>query len=140
MTTLSFMKPSLLALVLFFILQTGCSTAIPGKKLSDGETVLITYRVKPGNEAEFEQVLAEAWKTYRTEKLVFASPHIITRDKDAGGKPRFVEIFTWVSASAPDHAPDSVKKIWGQMTSLCEKRDGHGGLEGGEVEIVGSPK
>ena len=141
MTTLSFMKPSFFALALSFVLLIGCSTTTSAdKKVSDGETVLITYRVKPGSEAEFEQVLAEAWKTYRAEKLVFASPHIITSDKDGGGKPRFVEIFTWVSPSAPDHAPDSVKKIWAQMMSLCEKRDGHGGLEGGEVEIVGSPK
>jgi len=41
-----------------------------------------------------------------------------------------------VSHNAPDHAPESVKAIWRQMQSLCEARDGHDGLEGGEVEIL----
>jgi len=137
MTTLLPMKPSQAALVLALILSAGCATPKEEPKNSSGsETVLITYRVKAGDEAEFEQVLSQAWKIYRQEHLVFAQPHLIVRDKETGGKTRFVEIFTWVSQDAPDHAPDAVKKIWDKMLSLCEKRDGHGGLEGGEVEIV----
>ena len=89
-----------------------------------------------GKEAEFEQVLARAWSIYTAEHLVFAKPHVIVRDGEGTSKPRFVEIFTWVSHSAPDHAPDSVKNLWNEMQSLCEARDSHGGLEGGEVEII----
>jgi hypothetical protein len=137
MTTLFRMKSSYLAFALSLALLTGCAITKPeGKNSSGPETVLITYRVKSGSEAEFEQVLSQAWQIYRKEHLVFAHPHVIVRDKDSGGKTLFVEIFTWVSHDAPDHAPDSVKKIWDKMMSLCEKRDGHGGLEGGEVEIV----
>jgi hypothetical protein len=137
MTTLLRMKSGHFAFALAFVLLTGCATTKPeGKSDSDTETVLITYRVKAGSEAEFEQVLSEAWKIYRQEHLVFAQPHVIVRNKDKNDKPRFVEIFTWVSHDAPDYAPDSVKKVWAKMMSLCEKRDGHGGLEGGEVEII----
>jgi len=100
------------------------------------ETVLITYHVKAGKEAEFQAVLSRAWQIYRTERLVFAEPHIILRDTEDGAKVRFVEIFTWVSHAAPDHAPAAVKELWAQEQSLCEARSGHGGIEGGEVEIL----
>jgi hypothetical protein len=99
------------------------------------ETVLITYHVKPGKEVEMEAVLRREWEIYQKENLVFA-PHLVLRDKDAGDKPRLVEVFTWVSHSAPEHAPDSVKAIWADMQALCEPRDGHVGLEGGEVEVL----
>jgi hypothetical protein len=62
------------------------------------------------------------------------------RKQEAGGKYRYVEIFTWVSHEAPDHASSSMKDVWSKMQSLCEKRDGHGGLEGGEVQIVSQAK
>jgi len=39
------------------------------------ETVLITYHVKPGKEADLEEVLRRGWKIYRKEHLVFARPH-----------------------------------------------------------------
>jgi len=103
---------------------------------SDPETVLVTYHVKSGKEADFQELLSRAWGIYRKEHLVFAQPHVIVQDKESGEQPRFIEIFTWVSHSAPEHAPDSVKTIWDQMQSLCEARDGHGGLVGGEVDLL----
>src|SRR4051812_34680662 len=135
------MKTLHLLSVLTLASLTACSTINHEKHdASDAkhspETVLITYHVKAGKEADLEQVLARAWSIYTAEHLVFPRPHIIVRDKEAGDKPRVVEIFTWVSHSAPDHAPDSVKEIGNQMQALCEARDGHGGLEGGEVEMI----
>jgi len=118
---------------------TACSTTNRTNQSSarpEPETVLVTYRVKSGNEAEFQTVLFHAWQIYRTEHLVRAEPHIIVRDTEGGGKTRYVEIFTWVSHAAPEHAPDSVKTIWQQEHSLCEARGGHSGIEGGEVEIL----
>ena len=97
---------------------------------------MVTYHVKPGKEAEFQALLSRAWQTYRREHLVFANPHTIVRDTEQGDKTRLVEIFTWVSHAAPEHAPDAVKKIWEQEQSLCEARSGHGGIEGGEVELL----
>jgi hypothetical protein len=100
------------------------------------ETVLITYHVIPGKEGELQQVLGNAWGVYRKEQLVLAEPHVIVSGKDAGDKTRYVEIFTWVSSDAPDHAPESVKSLWNQMQSCCEERDGHTGVDGGEVGLV----
>src|SRR5690349_7572746 len=100
------------------------------------ETVLITYHVIPGKEKVLEKTLETVWQTYQKEHLVLAQPHIIVRDKESDGRTRIVEIFTWVNAKAPDNAPASVKKLWEQMKSCCEKRGGHEGLEGGEVELL----
>ena len=118
---------------------TACSTTNrtqSGPARPGPETVLVTYRVKSGSEAEFQSVLSHAWHVYRSEHLVFAEPHIVVRDTEDGGKARYVEIFTWVSHAAPEHAPDSVKAIWKQEHSLCEERNGHSGIEGGEVEFL----
>jgi len=64
---------------------------------------------------------------------VLSQPHVVVEGPDGDGKKRFVEIFTWVSHTAPYHAPDSVKKLWDQMQTCCEPRDGHPGIDGGEV-------
>ena len=114
--------------------QSGNDTAPAAA--SDAETVLVTYQVIPGKEQELRQVLSDAWQVYRRERLVFAHPHVIVEAQDAAGKKRFVEIFTWVSHSAPDHAPDSVKKLWDQMQTCCEKRGDHPGVDGGEVKLI----
>jgi hypothetical protein len=117
-----------------------CSTAPRGESHrssgGDPETVLVTYHVKPGKEGEFQEALSHVWEIYRKQHLVFTEPHVIVRDKEDGGKTGFVEAFTWVSHAGPEQVPDSVKKIWDQMQSLCEARNGHDGLEGGEVELL----
>ena len=102
----------------------------------DAETVLVTYRVQSGKEAEFQAVLFRAWQIYRKEHLVYTEPHIIVRDTEDGDKARFVEISTWVSHAALEHAPDTVKTIWKQEHSLCEARNGHSGIEGGACQIT----
>ena len=113
-----------------------CSTTHRSSPKREPETVRVTYHVKPGEEAEFQGVLSQAWELYRREHLVFAEPHVIVQDTEAGTKPRFMEIFTWVSRSIPAHAPDSVKAIWQREESLCEKRGGHYGIEPDEVELL----
>ncbi len=137
------MKFTSFLLALAAISLTACSTAPRahhGSAKSAPETVLVTYHVNPGSDAEFQKLLARAWQTYRSEKMVFAKPHFIVRDAEAGNPVRFVELFTWVSHTAPEHAPESVKAIWAQEQSLCIRQDGHGGIEGGEVEILNSTK
>jgi hypothetical protein len=127
-TTCSLFAVSLLAL-------TGCSTIRPADSAkADSETVLVTYHVQSGKEADFQAVLSHAWAVYQGEHMVFANPHIIVRDTEDGGKTRFVEIFTWVKS--PDHAPDSVQAVWQKEQSLCEARSGHTGIEGGEVQLI----
>jgi hypothetical protein len=113
----------------------GCSTGHPsaGSK-STQETVMVTYHIQTGKEAEFQSLLACAWKTYRDDGMVFATPHIVVQSDEDGGKNRFIEIFTW--KKSPDHAPDNVKAIWKDEQSLCEARNGHSGIDGGEVQLV----
>ena len=118
----------------------GCSTLSRESRLSppeaSPETVLLTYQIKAGKERELEHVLSRAWEIYRKERLVFVQPHVIVRTKEESLKPRLVEIFTWVSGDAPDHAPPSVKAIWDEMQRLCEPREGKKGIEGGEVDLL----
>lgn len=134
--TLSKMKITHLLLALSLVSLTACSTTTPATNHDSPETMFITYHVQPGDEAKLQEVLSRAWDIYRKNHLVLTQPHVIIRAMESGGKTRFVEVFTWVSHAAPGHAPASVKKIWEQMQSLCEARDGHIGLEGGEVEMI----
>ena len=133
------MKITHCLLALGLLALTACSTTSRTQHDSskvDTETVMVTYHVKPGKVAELQAVLERAWQLYREDHLVFAAPHIVVRDTEAGGQTRLVEIFTWVSHAAPEHAPESVKALWEQEQSLCEARNGRGGIEGGEVEMV----
>jgi len=129
------MKSAYLLFAVLPVALIGCSTTNRGSGKRDPETVLVTYHVKPGKEAEFQGVLSRAWEVYRSEHLVFAEPHVVVQDTE-GDKPRFVEILTWVRRSTPEHAPDSVRTIWKQEESLCEKRGEHYGIEPGEVELL----
>jgi|HubBroStandDraft_5_1064220.scaffolds.fasta_scaffold588585_1 hypothetical protein len=114
---------------------TGCSTTpSAGRAKADSETVMVTYHVQSGKEALLQALLAHAWKIYRREHMVSVQPHVVIRDADAEGQSKFVEIFTW--AKSPDHPPENVLTIWKQEQSLCEPRDGHRGIEGGEVALV----
>lgn len=123
-----------LSAILLLALAGCSSTHQSGGGKADAETVMITYHVQPGKEAEFQMLLTHAWQVYRSENLVYAQPHTVVRDTEDGSKARFVEIFTWVKA--PDHAPDSVQSVWKQEQSLCEARSGHRGIEGGEVKLI----
>jgi hypothetical protein len=132
------MKIECLLGLVILVVATGCSTSHPATHQSKtkAETVLVTYHVKVGKEADFEATLARAWAIYRKGGLVYATPHVVVRDTEEGGQPRFAEIFTWVDRSTPEHAPESVKAIWKEEEALCEKRGGHYGIEPGEVHLI----
>jgi hypothetical protein len=131
------MKITHLFFALSLISLTACSsTTAPQDRRHSPETMLITYHVRPGKEAELQDVISRAWGIYRQNKMVFAKPHTIVQAKEDGDKTRIIEIFTWASASTPDHAPDAVQKAWGQMQSLCESRGGRGGLELDAVDLL----
>jgi hypothetical protein len=132
----SFMNAKCLLFAVFLLALTGCSTTRPGggRDRIGSETVLITYHVKSGKEAEFQALLSHAWEIYRSEQMVFYRPHTVVRTVEDGDKTRFVEVFTWVKT--PDHAPDNVKAIWQQEHSLCEARNGRPEIEGGQVQLI----
>jgi hypothetical protein len=130
------MKAAYLLFALSLTALTGCAIIHPGsgRDRADRETVLITYHVQAGKEAQFQALLAEAWEVYRSEQMVLFKPHVVVRGVEDGDKPRFVEVLTWVRK--PDHAPENVVTIWKQEHSLCEARNGHAGIEGGEVQLI----
>jgi len=130
------MKTSILSPFAISLLAiTGCATTHPvGGTKADSETVMVTYHVQPGKEAELQALLGHAWDIYRDEHMVDARPHVVIRDSENDNQTKFVEIFTW--AKSPDHPPKSVLAIWNQEQSLCEPRAGHRGIEGGEVEMI----
>ena len=98
------------------------------------ETVLVTYHVQLGKEAQLQALIAKGWKTYHSEGMVLASPHVVVREGEEGGQLRFVEIFTW--AKPPDNPSAAVRQLWQDELSLCEMRNGHNGIEGGVVELI----
>ena len=129
------MKTIYLLFAVSFLTLTGCSTTHRSANgIAHSETVLITYHVQPGKEAELQTVLAHAWEIYLNEHMVFHRPHVIVRAAEDGDKTRLVEVFTWVKT--PDHASDKIKAIWQQEHSLCEERNGRVAIAGGEVTLI----
>ena len=100
------------------------------------ETVMVTFRAKPGAEAELARVIAAHWRTASELNIVAPAPHLSLRGAEDGHKTYFVEVFTWRDGSIPDAAPAAIKKIWSQMNALVESRDGHPGLHFEEVSVV----
>lgn len=100
------------------------------------ETVMVTFRAKPGAEAELARVIASHWRTASELSLVTATPHVTLRGTEDGNRTYFVEVFTWRDASIPDAAPAAIQKIWSQMNTLVESRGGHPGLQFEEVSVV----
>jgi len=87
------------------------------------ETVICTYRVRAGSEAEFEALLARHWRTLHGLGFVTGEEALVFRSRE--GAPDYVEIFTWVEGGfglAHEH-PD-VLALWEPMEPLLEDRDG----------------
>ena len=105
-------------------------------KRYEPEPVLIIYHVKPGSEKELESLLKQAWSLYQTERMVFKQPHVCVRVREGGKNFRFVEVFTWVSYTVTEHAPDSVNNLLHQIELLCEERNGNRAIEVRQAELI----
>ena len=103
---------------------------------ADPETVLVTYRITAGKEANFLKLVKAQWQTLQKLHAVTDAPHTFLRGREAKGGVYFVEVFTWTSASIPDHAPAEVQAIWSELGKVCEARDGHAGIEIVEVDPI----
>jgi hypothetical protein len=112
----------------------------PASPAAGPETVISTFRVRAGKEAEFAKAHAQAWPAYRRFGLVSEKPHLVLQGVDEAGKTYFVEILTWKDHEAPDHAAPEVRALWAQLEALCEARLGHRGIEFPEVQIVRAEK
>jgi hypothetical protein len=101
------------------------------------ETVVTTFHVRDGKEAEMSKLIQRAWDTYNKFGMVLPEPNIVARGTDNSGKLFFMEILSWKNHDVPDTAPAEVQAIWAEMEALCEKREGHRGIEFHEVQIDG---
>ncbi len=95
------------------------------------ETVICFYRVQPGREAEFRELLARHWPALRRLGLVTERPpqHFLGAERNGG--PLIVEIFEWTGADAAEvaHEHPDVMAIWEPMDKLTETRDGRPNME-----------
>ena len=100
--------------------------------MSDVETVICTFRVKPEALDAFTDLLRGHWSTLRSLELVTETPEqrFIGADQH-GTAPVVVSIFEWVSAEAAGlaHSHPAVAEIWEAMEPLCEGRDGRPSMD-----------
>ena len=95
------------------------------------ETVICHYRVAPGNERRFEQLLAEHWPTLKRLELVTAQPPQQFRGVEQdSGEPIYFEIFEWRDGAVERaHEHPEVMAIWEPMDGLCESRGSKPNME-----------
>lgn len=125
------------ALFAALLVTAGAFALGAGGGRKDPETVLVTFHVREGKEADMERLLREDhWPLLRRLDLVFESPHVLVRAVESGGKPCFREILTWRNHDIPDNAPPEVQAVWKRMYDFVEKRDGSPAIEIDEVDLL----
>lgn len=84
--------------------------------------VLCRYRVKPGKEERFGELLREHWSVISSAGYTTEEPSRVHRAEDAAGNVAWIETFTWKSRAAIDSAHESpdVIRFWEPMGALCE--------------------
>ncbi len=93
--------------------------------------VICQYRVKRGNEQEFEKLLKNHWPTLRKLELVTDEPsqHFKGEEQD-NGEPIYFEIFDWLDGAMDRaHEHPEVMAVWEPMDQLCETRGGKPNME-----------
>jgi hypothetical protein len=101
------------------------------------ETVLVTFHVRDGKEADMEKLLREDhWPLLRKLDLAFESPHVLVRCTEQGNKTCFKEILTWRDHDTPDNAPAEVEAVWKRMHDFVEKRGASPAIEIEEVDLL----
>jgi quinol monooxygenase YgiN len=82
---------------------------------------LCTYRLKPGKEPEFRQLLEKHWPTMRQLGLIAEQPaHQVFRGENDQGV-YYVEVFPWKDESAMHraHQLPEVASVWEPMGTCC---------------------
>lgn len=128
-------RASLIALCVAGGLFANAPSALAQLPDSEPETVLITFHVQKGHEADMKKTLSEAWQTYTRLDMVLPQTHVVLQGSE-NGLPYFVEILTWKDHDIPDHMPAEVKAIWKHMNEICEKRGDKPPIDGGEVQLL----
>lgn len=106
--------------------------------MSQPVTVLCTYRVLPGKEADFEGILAQHYPALRGADLATEMVPLIYRGSDGTGGTVFFEVFEWRDADAPNiaHQSPAVLAVWEPMGELCGEREARPKFEFQHVEPV----
>ncbi len=107
--------------------------------MTELETVICTFRVKPNDVVPFRQLLDRHWPTLHRLELVNDTPEQVFIGTDEGTDgPVFISIFDWVSAEAVEtaHEHPDVAEIWEAMEPLCESRNGRPSMEFPHFERV----
>jgi hypothetical protein len=124
-------------LVVFLVaLFSAAGPSFAQKKTDVPETVHVTYHVKAGSEAVFQQAIARQWALGRKMNLFNATPHVVVRSVEEGDKPYFIEILEWRDEDIPDHSPAELQAIWNEMRGLVESRQGRPGIDFVQVALV----
>lgn len=93
---------------------------------------ICTYKVKPGEEAEMERLLALHWPALRDAGLATDEPSIVYRGLPSpkpggehGAERTYVEIFSWKDEKGPGlaHQTPEVMAVWEPMGALCEEME-----------------
>jgi len=89
---------------------------------NDPIPILCRYRLKPGAESEFAELLQQHWPLLHRLGLVTEAPAKVQRAGDKAGNVAFIEEFAWKDAQAPQSAHESVDVMrhWEPMGALCE--------------------
>ena len=110
-------------------LAAGTALRAPAQSESEPETVLVTYHVKDGQQAQMESIIRKQWAALRRLDVVEEQPHLLLRGVEDGGKPVYAEVFAWKTADSADHLPAEIQTLWKLMNSLVESRSGRPGID-----------
>jgi hypothetical protein len=95
--------------------------------MTNSVIAIAQYRVKPGAEERFTDVLRQHTTMLRSLGLITDRPAqaFVGAERNIEG-PLFVEIFEWVSADtvAQAHTHPQVTQVWETIGGLCESRGG----------------
>ena len=100
-------------------------------------TVICTYRVREGAQAEFLALLRKHWPTLHKAGLVTDTPAVhfeaTAAQKPEHGEtgPTYVEIYSWAGPESADlaHRMPEVMAVWEPMGALVEARGGRPSME-----------
>jgi hypothetical protein len=94
-------------------------------------TSMCIYRVRPGAETAFRDLLSRHWPTLRGLDLATDDESKIYEGREEDGAPLFVEFLTWKDAEGPGmaHELPEVMAVWEPMGDLCESRGGRPAME-----------
>ena len=97
---------------------------------TSNSVVVCAYRVKPGREKEFIELLKRHWPVLRKLGLVDEQPRLALQGRDTDKTSCFVEMFAWKDRGFElAHQHPEVLALWEPMEQMCEARNSHPATE-----------